>query len=111
MRKSHVFVGVLLLISAVLAVGCAKPPQQEIDAAKAALNALTANLRMELRADYPEIHVSKVLPGVVATEFGETLPKQFLLHRMLRAELLVAGKWIGNYYACAWNKNIRKYLV
>ena len=39
MRKSHVFVGVLLLISAVLAVGCAKPPQQEIDAAKAALTA------------------------------------------------------------------------
>jgi hypothetical protein len=39
MRKSHVFVGVLLLISAVLAVGCAKPPQQDIDTAKAALTA------------------------------------------------------------------------
>ncbi len=39
MRKGQVLVGVLLLVSAVLAVGCAKPPQQEIDAAKAALTA------------------------------------------------------------------------
>jgi hypothetical protein len=39
MRKSQVFVGVLLLVAAVLAVGCAKPPQQEIDAVKAALTA------------------------------------------------------------------------
>src|SRR3972149_1517983 len=39
MRKSQVFVGVLLLVTAVLAVGCAKPPQQEIDAVKAALTA------------------------------------------------------------------------
>jgi NAD(P)-dependent dehydrogenase (short-subunit alcohol dehydrogenase family) len=40
------------------------------NAAKAALNALTANLRMELRAQYPDIHVSTVTPGVVATDFG-----------------------------------------
>jgi NAD(P)-dependent dehydrogenase (short-subunit alcohol dehydrogenase family) len=39
-------------------------------AAKHALNALTANLRMELRERWPEIHVSTVSPGVVATEFG-----------------------------------------
>jgi len=39
-------------------------------AAKHALNSLTANFRMELRADYPGIHVSSVHPGVVATEFG-----------------------------------------
>jgi len=39
-------------------------------AAKHALNALTANLRMELRAEYPDIHVSTVSPGVVATDFG-----------------------------------------
>ncbi|MCJ7442317.1 MAG: hypothetical protein MUO25_12210 [Thermoanaerobaculaceae bacterium] len=39
MRKSQVFVGVLLMVAAVLAVGCAKPPQMEIDAAKAALTA------------------------------------------------------------------------
>jgi NADP-dependent 3-hydroxy acid dehydrogenase YdfG len=39
-------------------------------AAKHALNALTACLRIELRPEYPEIHVSTVSPGVVATEFG-----------------------------------------
>jgi len=39
-------------------------------AAKHAMNALTANLRMELRESHPGIHVSLVHPGVVATEFG-----------------------------------------
>ena len=40
------------------------------NAAKAALNALTANLRMDLRREYPEIHVSLVMPGMVTTEFA-----------------------------------------
>ena len=40
------------------------------NAAKAALNALTANLRMDLRRQYPEIHVSLVMPGMVTTEFA-----------------------------------------
>jgi NADP-dependent 3-hydroxy acid dehydrogenase YdfG len=39
-------------------------------ASKHALNALTANLRMDLSATDPGIHVTLVLPGVVATEFG-----------------------------------------
>ncbi len=39
-------------------------------ASKAFLNSLTINLRMDLRTDYPHIHVSTVYPGVVATEFG-----------------------------------------
>jgi NADP-dependent 3-hydroxy acid dehydrogenase YdfG len=39
-------------------------------ASKHALNALTANLRTELRQDYPDIFVSSVHPGIVATEFG-----------------------------------------
>jgi NADP-dependent 3-hydroxy acid dehydrogenase YdfG len=39
-------------------------------ASKHALNSLTANLRMELAHDFPGIHVSTVMPGVVATEFG-----------------------------------------
>jgi NADP-dependent 3-hydroxy acid dehydrogenase YdfG len=41
------------------------------NAAKAALNALTANLRVDLRAKYPDIHVSLVMPGVVSTKFAE----------------------------------------
>jgi short-subunit dehydrogenase len=39
------------------------------NAAKAALNSLTANLRMDLRREYPGVHVSLVMPGMVATEF------------------------------------------
>jgi short-subunit dehydrogenase len=39
-------------------------------AAKAALISLTAALRMELRASYPDIHVSLVMPGVVTNDFG-----------------------------------------
>ena len=49
------------------------------NAAKHALNALTANLRMELRNSHPGVHVSLVMPGVVRTEFaanalGGTVP-------------------------------------
>ena len=40
------------------------------NAAKAALNSLTANVRMDLRTQYPDIHVTLVMPGVVATWFG-----------------------------------------
>jgi len=39
-------------------------------AAKAALNSLTANLRMDLRAEYPHIHVSVVMPPMVSTDFA-----------------------------------------
>ncbi len=39
-------------------------------AAKAALNSLMTSLRLELRQEHPNIHVSTVLPGVVATPFG-----------------------------------------
>ena len=39
-------------------------------AAKHALNALTACLRLELRQSHPGIMVSLVMPGIVATEFG-----------------------------------------
>ncbi len=40
-------------------------------AAKAALNSLTANLRMDLRAEYPNIHVSVVMPPMVTTDFAK----------------------------------------
>lgn len=46
------------------------PFRSAYSASKHALNALTANLRMELRATHPGIHVSSVHPGVVATDFG-----------------------------------------
>lgn len=40
------------------------------NAAKAALNSLTANLRMDLAATHPNIHVGVVMPGPVATDFA-----------------------------------------
>ena len=39
-------------------------------AAKAALNSLTANLRMDLHAAYPNIHVSVVMPPMVSSDFA-----------------------------------------
>ena len=39
-------------------------------AAKAGVNLLMGSLRMELRAAFPNIHCTTVMPGVVATEFG-----------------------------------------
>jgi short-subunit dehydrogenase len=61
--------GHLINISSVLSRVPLATPRSAYSASKAALNALTANLRMDLRADYPEIHVSLVMPGPVATEF------------------------------------------
>jgi NAD(P)-dependent dehydrogenase (short-subunit alcohol dehydrogenase family) len=45
------------------------PVRSAYAAAKHALNSLTANMRMELAA-FPDIHVTAVHPGVVATDFG-----------------------------------------
>jgi short-subunit dehydrogenase len=39
-------------------------------AVKAAANMLTASLRVELKATHPGIHVTLLVPGLVATEFG-----------------------------------------
>src|SRR6185437_3753670 len=46
------------------------PFRSAYTASKHALNALTANLRAELRDAYPDVWVSSVHPGIVATEFG-----------------------------------------
>jgi len=39
------------------------------NAAKHALNALTANARVDLHAKCPDVHVTLVMPGLVATDF------------------------------------------
>jgi NADP-dependent 3-hydroxy acid dehydrogenase YdfG len=46
------------------------PGRSAYSAAKHALNALTAALRLDLRERFPGITVSTVSPGVVSTEFG-----------------------------------------
>jgi short-subunit dehydrogenase len=45
------------------------PFRAAYSASKAALNVLTSNLRMDLRATHPKVTVSLVLPGVVSTDF------------------------------------------
>jgi short-subunit dehydrogenase len=61
--------GHIINVSSMLGRVPMAPVRSAYSAAKHALNALTANLRMELSA-YPSIHVSAVHPGVVATDFG-----------------------------------------
>lgn len=61
--------GQIINVSSMLGRVPMAPVRSAYSAAKHALNALTANLRMEL-SDFPEIHVTAVHPGVVATEFG-----------------------------------------
>jgi NAD(P)-dependent dehydrogenase (short-subunit alcohol dehydrogenase family) len=46
------------------------PVRAAYGAVKAAVNMLTASLRVELKKTHPGVHVTLLLPGVVATEFG-----------------------------------------
>jgi NADP-dependent 3-hydroxy acid dehydrogenase YdfG len=46
------------------------PIRSAYAAAKHAMNSLTANLRMEIGYEYPDIKVGIVLPGIVHTDFG-----------------------------------------
>ncbi len=62
--------GHVINVSSLLARLPLAPFRSAYAASKHALAALTASLRMELRTAYPEIHVSSVHPGIVATEFG-----------------------------------------
>jgi len=80
--------GHLINISSFLGRVPLAPMRSAYNGAKAALNALTANLRMELRKQHPDVHVSLVMPGVVTTEFarnalysgGLPLPPAALVH-------------------------------
>jgi len=62
--------GHLINVSTFLSRVPLAPYRSGYNAAKAALDSLTANLRMELRREYPQIHVSLLIPGMVETEFG-----------------------------------------
>jgi NADP-dependent 3-hydroxy acid dehydrogenase YdfG len=61
--------GHIINVSSMLGRVPLAPFRSAYSASKHALNSLTANLRMELQKS-PDIHVSTVHPGVVATEFG-----------------------------------------
>jgi NAD(P)-dependent dehydrogenase (short-subunit alcohol dehydrogenase family) len=66
-RRGH-----LITVSSMLGRIAMTPIRSAYSAAKAAVNSLMSSLRLELRTEYPDIHVSTVLPGVVATPFGSS---------------------------------------
>ncbi len=62
--------GHLITVSSMLGRIPMAPIRSAYSAAKAAANSLMTSLRLELRSEFPDIHVSTVMPGVVATPFG-----------------------------------------
>jgi NADP-dependent 3-hydroxy acid dehydrogenase YdfG len=64
-RRGH-----LITVSSMLGRISLSPIRSAYSAAKAAVNSLMTALRLELKAEFPEIHISTVMPGVVATDFG-----------------------------------------
>ncbi|MCU1277023.1 MAG: 3-oxoacyl-ACP reductase [bacterium] len=62
--------GTIANVSSMLARVPFAPIRSAYSACKAALNSLTETLRIELRDKYPHIRVITVMPGVVATDFG-----------------------------------------
>jgi short-subunit dehydrogenase len=67
MKRGH---GHVINVSSMLGRVPFAPQRSAYNAAKHALNALTASLRMDLAAEHRDIHISTVSPPVVATEFG-----------------------------------------
>ncbi len=62
--------GQIINISTALSKAPGAPVRVAYAAVKAAANMLTASLRVELKATHPGIHVTLLVPGLVATEFG-----------------------------------------
>jgi NADP-dependent 3-hydroxy acid dehydrogenase YdfG len=64
-RRGHV-----INVSSMLARSPYASFRSAYSAAKHALNSLGENLRMDLAKDFPDVRVTTVMPGVVATDFG-----------------------------------------
>jgi NADP-dependent 3-hydroxy acid dehydrogenase YdfG len=62
--------GQIVNVSSGLSRAPLAPQRAAYGAVKSAVNMLSASLRVELRATHPGIHVTVLLPGVVATDFG-----------------------------------------
>ena len=63
--------GQIVNVSSGLSRAPLAPARAAYGAVKSAVNMLSAALRVELRATHPGIHVTVLLPGVVATDFGK----------------------------------------
>jgi NADP-dependent 3-hydroxy acid dehydrogenase YdfG len=62
--------GQIINVSSLLGRVPFAPFRSAYSAAKHAMNSLSANLRMELHSEYPDVRVCVMHPGVVATDFG-----------------------------------------
>jgi short-subunit dehydrogenase len=62
--------GQLINVSSFLGRVPSASQRSAYNAAKHALNSLTANLRMDLRKEFPSIKVTLVMPGLTSTEFA-----------------------------------------
>lgn len=62
--------GHIIAVSSMLGRIPFAPQRSAYSAAKAAVNSIMTSLRLELRSELPELHLSTVMPGLVATEFG-----------------------------------------
>jgi NAD(P)-dependent dehydrogenase (short-subunit alcohol dehydrogenase family) len=60
----------VITVSSMLGRVAMAPMRSAYSAAKAAVNSLMMSLRLELRSQFPGIHITTVIPGVVATQFG-----------------------------------------
>ena len=67
--------GQVINISSFLAKMPLAPMRSAYSAAKAALNSLSETLRIDLRAGHPDVHITVVMPGLVATEFAKNAAK------------------------------------
>lgn len=63
--------GQIINVSSGLSRAPLAPARAAYGAVKSAVNMQSASLRVELGATHPGIHVTVVLPGVVATDFGK----------------------------------------
>lgn len=62
--------GHLITVSSMLGRISLSPLRSAYSAAKSAVSSLMTSLRLELAPEFPGIHISTVMPGVVATQFG-----------------------------------------
>lgn len=63
--------GQIIAVSSALSRIAFTPVRSAYSASKAAVNLLMASLRAELRTDFPDIHATTLMPGVVITDFGK----------------------------------------
>lgn len=63
--------GHLIVVSSMMGRVSFTPIRSAYSAMKAAVNSLMMSARLEIRPQFPDVHLTTLLPGVVATDFGK----------------------------------------